>query len=61
MSHADPSEKETFIKKDSFLEIFSRNFIFFTMEVISTHREPWNRMWTVILDQIMGTVVELPS
>lgn len=61
VSHANPGEQETTIKLDSFLEILSSDFILFTMEVVSAYDEPADRMSRIILDQIMSTVIELPS
>lgn len=61
MCHADPSIKEAFVQHNSFLEILPSNLKLLTMEIISSNREPTDRMCGVTFYQIMSTVVKIPS
>ena len=58
VGHTDPSINKAFVKHNGLLKVLSGNLVLFAVEVVSSDHEPTNRVTCVVLDQIMGCVIE---
>lgn len=58
MRHSYPGKQEALVQNDSLLEVLPSHLVLFAMEVVSTNREPTHGMRGIVLDQVVGAVVE---
>lgn len=58
MGHSNPGVNKAFVEHNSFLEIFSCDLIFFTVEVIGADHKPADRVCGVVFNEVVSSVIK---